>query len=288
MKRSQSHPGWWVVGGGLIAFWLVVMGLMFWHGRDLANAVELSFSGMDLKTSEDEWLGAYSAGQKLGFVHSTSRSEGRNIYVRQESRLWFKIGAGRPQLVQSNLELKLDEQGSLDSFNFSLQAGPLAVKSHGQVNALGISVEINAAGESFRKTLPLTAKPVFDVALPRMLARQDLRPGRRFQIKLFDPQTLSNQSTVIEVIGRDAINVDGRLVAGIRLRRTQPGQKQTTTGQEIWIDEDGRLLQENISLGLVLRRESEATATTGIAADGVPLPHWLPSTLPESIMKGAK
>jgi hypothetical protein len=293
MKRSRSHPGWWVTGCVLIAFWISVMGLMFWPGRDAVAAIELSFSGTELVTPEEEWLGAYSAGKKLGYVHSTFRRDGRHGYLRQESRLWFQVAAGVLQPVHSDLALRLGEKGDLDSFDFNLDAGALHVTSRGQVRAQGLAVEFTALGESFQKTLPLTAKPVFDVALPRLLARQDLRPGSRFQIKLFDPQTLSNQPTVIEVVGRDAITVEGRLMAAIHLRRTQPSRTQPSlipdaAEQEIWIDEDGRLLQETISLGLTFRRENEATATTGIAADGVPLPHLLPPTAPPSIVKGTE
>jgi hypothetical protein len=293
MKRSRSHPGWWVTGCVLVAFWIVIMGLMFWPGRDAVAAIELSFSGTELMTPEDEWLGVYSEGKKLGYVHSSFRRDGRQGQLRQESRLWFKVASGVLQPVHSDLALKLGERGDLDSFDFNLDAGALKVTSRGQVTAQGLAIEFTALGESFHTTLPLTAKPVFDVALPRLLARQDLRPGIRFQIKLFDPQTLSNQPTLIEVIGRDAINIEGRLLAAIRLRRTQPDRTQPSlipaaAEQEIWIDEDGRLLQETISLGLTLRRESEASATTGIAADGVPLPHFPPPTLPPAIMKGTE
>ncbi len=282
-----------MVGSALIAFWLSVMWLMFWPGRNALATVELSFSGTELLTPEDEWLGVYSAGKKLGYVHSTFRRDGRQGQLRQESRLWFNVTAGVLQPVHSDLTLKLGERGDMDSFDFNLYAGALQIASRGHLTAQGLSVEFEAAGETIRKTLPLTTKPVFDIALPRLLARQDLRPGSRFQIKLFDPQTLSNQPTVIEVVGRDAITVDGRLVAAIHLRRSQPERSQPVlipagTEQEFWIDEDGRLLQETISLGLTLRRESEATATSGIATDGVPLPHLPLPAAPPSITKGTE
>ncbi len=226
-------------------------------------------------------------------MHSSFQRDGRQGQLRQESRLWFNVAAGLVQPVQSDLALRFGENGDFDSFNFNLNAGALHITSRGQLTAQGLSVEFNTAGETFRNQLPLNTKPVFDVALPRLLARQDLRPGLRFQIKLFDPQTLSNQPTLIEVIGRDAINVEGRLVAAIHLRRSQPERSQPVlipagTEQEIWIDEDGRLLQETISLGLTLRRESAATATSDIAIDGVPLPHLPLPAVPPSIMKGTE
>jgi hypothetical protein len=82
-------------------------------------------------------------------------------------------------------------------------------------------------------------------------------------------------------------------VAAIHLRRSQPERSQPVlipvgTEQEIWIDEDGRLLQETISLGLTLRRESAATAASGIATEGVPLPHLPLPAAPPSIMKGSE
>jgi hypothetical protein len=290
MERSRSHPGWWVVGGALIAFWLFAMWLMFWPGRNALATVALSFSGTELLTPEDEWLGVYSTGKKLGYVHSTFRRDGRFGQLRQESRLWFKVAAGVLQPVRSDLTLRLGERGDMDSFDFNLYAGALQMVSRGRVTSQGLAVEFDAAGQTIRKTLPLTTKPVFDIALPRLLARQDLRPGSRFQIKLFDPQTLSNQPTIIEVVGRDALTVDGRLTAAIHLRRSQPERSQpllvpADAEQELWIDEDGHLLQETISLGLTLRRENEATATSGMATDGVPLPRLPLPALPPSIMK---
>jgi hypothetical protein len=115
-------------------------------------------------------------------------------------------------------------------------------------------------GSSREATVAAMAEPaLLDLALPYLLARQDLEPGARYRVPVFDPRTLSNQTQLIEVIGPEAVSHLGRLVAATHLRRSSAGLQLDS-----WLDPDGRVLKEQLQGGLELVNEGEEQATSGI------------------------
>ncbi|MBW1872350.1 MAG: hypothetical protein JRJ19_09805 [Deltaproteobacteria bacterium] len=239
--------------------WLVVLWVMFGFGRSLADVTDLQGSGLDNLLQESEtWMGVYHRENKLGSIYSKTIKLPEGFRFEQHSRLMLNL-AGSQQKVVTNLQVWLDKRQVFQRFELKLQAGPLKGQLNGKLDQGKLVVTINLGAETIEKIWPLDGPPIFNFALPKLLAQYDLRKGRRFRVTVFDPQTLTNQATEIEVIGPEVLKTSQGLKSTIRLRRSLAGNNLDT-----WIDEAGMVLQEEYALGLMLRKEDQAVANTEI------------------------
>jgi len=248
------------LGVVLVMTWLLVMGTMFASQDHPQDAVDLDPSSLThVLEQSDTWMGVYFHGRKLGFFHAQLGQRPPGFFYRQQAHLALRI-AGKKQKINTRLSVRLDAGRAVEDFDFSVQAGELSVQVEGQVYDGGLRVELRLGKETIQRQWALARPPVFDFALTPLLARQDLSPGSRYRLPLFDPQTMRHRPVVVEVIGTEALATEGGLVPAIRIRRHLAGQQVDT-----WMDARGKVWQENYELGLSMRLESEATARAGMA-----------------------
>ena len=132
---------------------------------------------------------------------------------------------------------------------------------------------LDMGGESGKRLVPLAEPPLFDLAVPYLVARQDLHAGARYRVTVFDPQTLTNRPSVVEVVGPEALSFGGELVPAVHLRSTTAGLRFDS-----WIDSDGRPFKQEIQGGLVLQREDPEqvkSGVNGLDAEGEDGAAWL-------------
>jgi hypothetical protein len=258
-RRFKAHLGWHLLGGALVAGWLAVMAAMFWPAAEV-EAVLLA--GRPSLTDQESWMGASTEGRRIGSVHSVTRRTPSGWLVSQDSRLLLTV-AGLKQRFNTTLQVDLDDDLRLRGFVVDVTAGPLVVRSEGRMEGERLILDLDLDGEKKRQVLSLQEPPWFDLTLPLLLASQDLRPGRRFRVTLFDPQSLSNQPVLVEVVALEALPVEGKLVPATHLTREFAGARF-----DFWIDERGRVLREDTPLGLSLRTESQEEHQQAEAAAG--------------------
>lgn len=269
LRRFHPQVGWHVVGGVLVAFWLVVMGMMFVESRPGSDAIALS--GGDLSAGfavGEESMAAYYRGRKLGYVHSKTERVSNRLHLEQESRLEVEVGGAR-QKISTDLRVILADNFYMESFDFELRTGILDMTASGRMEAGRLQVEVDLGGEKSKKAWPLDEPPLFDLAVPKMLAQRNLRSGQRYRVTVFDPQSMSNRETLIEVIGREAVDVQGVLVPGIHLRQEVGGagfggsaftEASADRQVDTWIGEQGEVLRQDYGFGLTLRRAGREEA----------------------------
>jgi len=238
---------------------MTVMALMFVVPQD-SDAIVLGEGDLSAGFSVgEEWMGAYLDGRKLGYLHSVTRRESGRLHLSQESRLAIEVG-GLRQKVDTDLRVVLGQRFHLERFDFDLRSGILDLGMRGWMEGNRLVVEVNAKGQTSRKSWPLEEPPLFDLAIPKLLAQRNLKAGQRYQVTLFDPQTLSNQPSVISVVGREAVPVQGVLVPAVRLKRRPAVSSAGGISMETWISEQGEVLKQESEIGLVLRREDRERA----------------------------
>jgi hypothetical protein len=247
-RRFKAHPGWHVLGGALVAGWLLTMAVLFWPGRGEAE-VSLDGAAALVPVEGEEWMGAFLGGRRIGSVHSRTTRDGEGWRVDQESTLRLRAGELK-QRLSTALSVRLDGRYRLRSFELSADSGPIALRSRGEVEPGALRVTLSLGGEIIERRLALREAPLLDLALPRLLAGQDLQPGRRYRVTVFDPQALSNAPVSVEVVGWEALPFEGQLTPAVHLRRQTAGVALDT-----WLDGKGRVLKEQTSLGLTLSRE---------------------------------
>ena len=254
-RKYHAHRGWHFLGTALVIGWLAVLGMQFAGKKDLRSVTILSSKGLTVPPVEGEYaMTAFFNRRPIGTVTSRTSIVKGGYKFAQHSRLTFKMG-GLQQRVETLLTVWLNRVYILDRFRLKLQAGPLESRVIGHRKGDRLAVELQLGDRPIKKEWILKEPPLLDFALPRLLMKQDLRPGRRYQVTVFDPQSLSNQPAVIEVIGREAFSAQEGLIPAVHLRR-QAGASFIDS----WIDERGRVLKIKHAYGLILRRDEKGEA----------------------------
>lgn len=253
---TRAHPGWHVLGGLLVAGWVVVMWLMLAGTGGSPGVIKLSSGDLaGLLVDEEEWLGAYSQGRKLGYVRSRISRSGDKIALEQDTVLKMRLGGAQQEIV-SRFSAELGVDFALKEFKFQFRSGFLSARADGRMQKNQLVVRAQLGSETIRRVLPFDEAPLFDLTVMKLLASRELKAGDRYQVTVFDPQILSNRPVEIEVVGLEIVKVQKEMEPAIHLRRTLAGQPVDT-----WIDARGVVLKEQTAFGLMLRREDRETAT---------------------------
>jgi hypothetical protein len=251
----KSPVGWHLLGGFLVAAWIAVLGVMFIKSSGTGEALELSAADFTGRLQdEDLWLGAYSQGRKLGYVHSQIRAKEDSYSIEQHTFLKMRL-AGIAEEITSRFSADLGRDFQLEEFKFQFRSGMLSARADGRMRGGRLEVNAQIGPETSRLVLPLDAPPLFDLTVMKLLAARELTAGERYRVFVFDPQTLSNRPVEIEVVGLEVVKVRGEMEPSVHLRRTLAGQPVDT-----WIDARGAVLQEKTAFGLTLRREEPEAA----------------------------
>lgn len=251
----KSPVGWHLLGGFLVAAWIAVLGMMFTKSSGAGEALELSAADFTGRLQdEDLWLGAYSQGRKLGYVHSRIRAKEDSYSIEQHTFLKMRL-AGITEEITSRFSADLGRDFQLKEFKFQFRSGVLSARADGRMQGDRLEVNAQIGPETGRLVLPLDAPPLFDLTVMKLLAARELAAGERYRVFVFDPQTLSNRPVEIEVVGLEVVKVRGEMEPSVHLRRTLAGQPVDT-----WIDAGGAVLQEKTAFGLTFRREEPEAA----------------------------
>jgi len=251
----RSPAGWHILGIFLVAAWAGVMGAMFIGSAGTGEALELSAADFTGRLPDEEsWLGAYSQGRKLGYVHSRIRAAEDSYEIEQETFLKMRL-AGSSQEITSRFSADLGGDFMLKEFNFQFRSAVLSARAEGRMEGKRLVIEARIGPEKSRLVLPLDSPPLFDLTVLKLLAARELKAKERYRFLVFDPQALSNRPVEIEVVGLEVVKVRKKMEPAVHLRRTLAGQPVDT-----WIDARGTVLQEKTAFGLTLRREDPQTA----------------------------
>jgi transglutaminase-like putative cysteine protease len=174
--------------------------------------------------------------------------------MTQESNLVIRV-MGQSRDVHSVSRADVDAQGRLRSFDFRLRSPPADFHVRGQVRGATVDVILDSAGEERTERIVLNEPPVMDVNLTQIIAKKGLTPGAKYKFSVFDPQTLSNRASTVEVVGREKVLVMGGKVEAYRLRQITAGAAFDT-----WIDEKGNGLVGEGPLGMRIERTTRELA----------------------------
>ena len=203
-----------------------------------------------------EFHGLYRGDDKVGFMRLERRRDGDGYVLRHTTVFELGIGDGPTRLTVTT---NLDPQFRLAGFSADA-AGPVTEHASGTYASGMLDVTLDGPLGTQTQQLSLPEPPAFDFSLAPLAARSDLEVGDRFRFTHFDPMTMTTAEGVVEMLGHDTVNVLGEHVDAIDLRQSIAGQPM-----EMWVNELGEVLREQLPSGLVAVRESEAEATWGLS-----------------------
>ncbi|MFN3197366.1 MAG: transglutaminase-like domain-containing protein [Bradymonadia bacterium] len=210
-----------------------------------------------------EWLGVYAGSEKVGYTRTERQrtDDGWHLEVQSVMRLSMMS-------VEQHLELEVDaytdDALTLKRFTFSVDAGPAELSGEGEVEGvapdLTLKLTLDTAGSESTRLIPLSRPPALQATLGPALGQRTLIPGETFTLGLFDPITQQEQAVEIEVVGPETISALGQIVETTRIKQRIGGLVL-----DAWLNPRGEILKQQLAMGMVAIRETEAQARWGVS-----------------------
>lgn len=206
-----------------------------------------------------QWYGLYRGQEKIGFSRTERRRRGTGYQLSQRMELRPTADAG---LTHITVDTELDAAFVLERFTVEAEGGPIPLRAVGERRGDALHVRAEGLPGLPELEIPLREPPVFDFSLGPLVMTRDLRPGDRFTFTHVDPLALTPTEGSIEYLGRADLDVLGERVSAFHLRQELAGVPPL----QLWVNELGEVLQQELPLQLLAVREAEAQATYGLLA----------------------
>jgi len=211
-----------------------------------------------------QWYGLYRGEDKLGFSRTERRRRGDTGYQLSQTLELLPSSTGIG-LRRITIDTELDAAFALERFTVAAE-GPIPLRAEGERRGDLLHIEAEGLPGLPVLDIPLHEPPVFDFSLGPLVMTQDLHPGDRFAFTHVDPLGLTPTEGSLEYLGRADVDVLGERVSAFHLRQELPGLPP----MQLWINELGEVLQQELPLELLAVREAEAQATYGFLAPTTP------------------
>lgn len=268
MSRSNR---WRLVRISVVVGWIVVVAL---HARrEYFKPIELRLEeGARLLEPGSHFYLARMGGHAIGIASSRldtiadgfSLTDRMSIDVPAQSTTQRAVVETRAEL-SSGLKVR--------DFSFLLESGVGRFEVRGQARGdTLLELEVGAGGEAERSTLRVDGGVVLPAILPfRLAAAGLLREGAEHQARIFDPSTLSEREVRIRVLAReeriipdtaafDPVRGEWSVGSYDTIPVWKVEEEYGTVRLLSWVDEDGRLVRAEGSLGFSLERTAPELA----------------------------
>ena len=260
-----------VLGMVACASWIAVVAMDYRELR--AEALEVDLDLDEVSARENfrpgvEWFSVYADSEKVGFIRNERIVDEEGYSFRTRSELHRNpLGSGP---LTFEISATLDDQLQLERFVGRVDAGQLELRAHAAVQTspqgqvLAGSLEgLGPIAAPF--SFPMQERPAFDQSLRPLLLRQELEPGQRYEFEVLDPLTMQPRPTVITYEGVEQLDVMGAQRRAHHLAQEVAGQRL-----DVWVNDLGEVLSEELPGGFSAIRESEAEALWGLDRQAVP------------------
>ncbi|MHB8883218.1 MAG: transglutaminase-like domain-containing protein [Thermodesulfovibrionales bacterium] len=248
--------------GAVILFWLVTMGLLLqrhYGMPGLSGSPQSSRSASGLQrmsgptgASEEQWLGVYLKGEKIGYM-SRKLSPSPEGYALAETFRIRMLVMGTPKDVETVMNARLDPRLRLVSFAAQIKAD-LAIDISGVVSGKVLSLTLDSSGVKTAKKIHLPEEPTLESpAVTEML--RGLKPGDRLSVPVFDPSLAGIEELELKVVSEERIMSLGRLQEAYKVIGNIKGLEFA-----LWVNKQGEVLREESPMGFSLVRESREDA----------------------------
>src|SRR3990170_493900 len=91
---------------------------------------------------EEEWMGIYSGGDKIGYSHTVFKPNRENLEIFEETKL--NMDTLGTKLVVDIKSTYLLNKYELQSFQFSMKAGPVDLSAEGKREGKKLNIQISS------------------------------------------------------------------------------------------------------------------------------------------------
>jgi len=257
-----------LVGGLIVAFWLVMAGVLV--QRELAGRGVLTHRAgrAGMARAGERWLAIEAGGARIGTLHLAAgpgTHDGRaGSTLRLEAELRVRV-LDAPSGLKVTGSLWRAPGGREGALDLDVTSGEHAVRIEGGIRDGLFRGSLHTAGA----TLPLRARVgevlADDGGLLGLLPGADLAPGKELSFETLDPFTLRPAPAHARGLREEMLTLDGRQVA-TRVVEVTVGTGTVTA----WLDDAGEVVQADVPFGLRLRRISREDALAPLETQELP------------------
>jgi hypothetical protein len=212
-------------------------------------------------TVREEWLGVYQDEEKIGYLERRLIPNGAGY--EWEEHWWLSLRLlDDVQTTHTEVHARADRACALTSFSLWSVGAGAALYVKAQVADPGTSRqtvqgESISNGDAMPFTVPLSA-PLHLPPLCQMTLPAVTHSGATREFSVFNPLALRAEVVRLTTVGSELMEINGH-----PQRVTKLVTELGDTPLHTWVDTEGRIVKEEIAVGIVLRRESRETAASG-------------------------
>src|SRR4030065_2160178 len=107
---------------------------------------------------DEEWMGIYSGGDKIGYSHTIYKPKRENLQIFEETKLNMDT-LGTKQVVDIRSTYFLNKY-ELQAFEFSMTAGPVDLSAGGKREGKKLNIQISSVSGMSNIAVPFTTEPI--------------------------------------------------------------------------------------------------------------------------------
>ncbi|MGD8714336.1 MAG: transglutaminase-like domain-containing protein [Desulfobacterales bacterium] len=258
MSLYRNKP--FVISGTVVA---LVFAFLFLIRLDLIDKLlyrpqTLSISEIESPHTKETWMNILQNKNKIGFSHSTFSPED-NGYKLQETTFMRINTMGMVQNINLRTQGQLNADFSLAEFDFEINSGRFSFTVNGNVSDDVLTVRTTSAGASRQFDIRIKKRPYLMAGITAAIASTKLDTGDRYTFRIFDPATMGQAPVIVEVIGKEDIQIMGANQIATKVILNFKGANQIA-----WIGENGDVLREKGILGIHLEKTTRNDALEGL------------------------
>ena len=201
-----------------------------------------------LLENKQRWMGIYLKGQKIGFTSSRFEKEIDGYAAYEEIKMKIMV-LGIVQDIHSRTSVLLSPALKVRSFKFTLNAAQ-NIEVDGNIRDKTLILDITTANNKSRQEIMLDEAPQMTLTIIPYLLQKGLKSGMKIRLPVFDPVTFSTQKMLIEIVGKEKINLNNSEIEAFKIKGDLNGLKLL-----MWIDKQGNELKEESPMGFTLIAE---------------------------------
>ena len=269
ISNKKKRPWGKFLGWTAVGFWLVMMGMLV-QRQNCAQSpppfAEIPLPPMLEENgkvpAEEEWMGIYFQGSKIGWLYVASEPQENGYTVREESRMHLKV-MDTSQKVWTKTTCWTDNTFALTSFDFQMRSDVISLVVSGEIKGKTLYLDIQSAGKVQKKEISFPRRPYLFINLRPYLFYQGFEVGKSLRFPVVLPSTLNQAEVVLTIEAEEDITVHDEVWRAFRIKQSFAGIEVTS-----WYDKQGRPLKEVSPMGFTMLREDARMALQGIEEGG--------------------
>ncbi|MBN1102407.1 MAG: hypothetical protein JXL84_03225, partial [Deltaproteobacteria bacterium] len=260
-KRAFLH----LAGAGVVAFWLVLMGLLIREvhfGESRVSGTAALQEKPVIGSAEREWKEIFLKDKKVGYAVNLIEPFQGGYFIQEEVFLRLNL-MGLGSSLHSVTQCRVDEGFLLKSFHFALSSGVVRFHVTARVEDERLFIETGRGRDRKTQTLRLIKSPMVPAGMSHYLKTRELKVGDVYRLPIFDPSTMIQKEVLLTVSSRESVTINRIPYDAFRLEMEMWGKKI-----HIWIGTDGTVLKEEGFMGLTAVKSSAARAPEDLDVAG--------------------